>query len=63
SADSQFFIVLAETPYLNGKYTVWGQVIEGMEYVDLIRKGVGSSGMVSGEPDIIVKMQVAADAQ
>ncbi|MEX1034346.1 MAG: peptidylprolyl isomerase [Sneathiella sp.] len=62
SADSQFFIVLAETPHLNGKYTVWGQVIEGMEYVDLIRKGVGSSGMVPGEPDIIVKMQVAADA-
>ncbi|MCF8467346.1 MAG: peptidylprolyl isomerase [Sneathiella sp.] len=63
SADSQFFIVLADAPWLDGKYTVWGRVIEGMEFVDLIKKGVGQSGMVPGEPDIIVKMQVAADVK
>jgi peptidylprolyl isomerase len=63
SADSQFFIVLADAPWLDRKYTVFGQVTEGMEFVDLIKKGVGKSGMVPGDPDIIVKMQVAADAQ
>ncbi|MAZ02131.1 MAG: peptidylprolyl isomerase [Sneathiella sp.] len=64
SADSQFFIVLADSPHLDKLgYTVWGRVTEGMEYVDLIKKGVGQSGRVPGQPDIIVKMQVAADAQ
>lgn len=63
SADSQFFIVLADSHFLDGKYTVWGNVIEGMEFVDLIKMGVGRSGMVPGEPDIIVKMQVAADVK
>ena len=63
SADSQFFIVLADAPWLDGKYTVWGRVIQGMEFVDLIKKGIGQSGMVPGEPDIIVKMQVAADVK
>ena len=54
----------SNTPHLDKLgYTVWGRVIEGMEYVDLIKKGVGQSGMVPGEPDIIVKMQVAADAE
>ncbi|MCC3306001.1 peptidylprolyl isomerase [Sneathiella sp. HT1-7] len=63
SADSQFFIVSADSPWLDRKYTVWGEVVEGMEFVDLIKKGVGKSGMVPGEPDIIVKMQVAADVK
>lgn len=63
SADSQFFIVTGDSPWLDGKYSVWGRVTEGMEFVDLIKKGVGKSGMVPGEPDIIVKMQVAADAK
>ncbi|MEE8517141.1 MAG: peptidylprolyl isomerase, partial [Alphaproteobacteria bacterium] len=39
SADSQFFINFAETPFLDGKYTVWGEVIEGMEFVDQIERG------------------------
>ena len=39
SADSQFFICLAAAPHLNGQYTVWGQVIEGMENVDKIAVG------------------------
>lgn len=62
SADSQFFIVFEESDWLNGQYTVWGQVVEGMEYVDQIKKGAPRSGQVT-DPDIIVKMQVAADAQ
>ncbi|WP_373086116.1 peptidylprolyl isomerase [Sneathiella sp.] len=63
SADSQFFIVTADSHFLDGKYTVWGRVVEGMEYVDMIKKGVGQSGMVRGEPDIIVQMRVAADVE
>lgn len=60
SGDSQFFICFAPAPFLNGQYTVWGQVTSGMEYVDKIRKGQGASGMVRN-PDRIVRMQVAAD--
>jgi peptidylprolyl isomerase len=58
SANSQFFINFAPTPHLNGQYTVWGQVVEGMEYVDQIAKGEPPP-----EPDQIIKMQVAADAE
>ena len=43
SADSQFFICLDDAPHLNGQYTVWGQVIDGMEYVDNIKKGEGNN--------------------
>ena len=62
SADSQFFICFAPAPFLNGKYTVWGQVTQGMEFVDMIRKGHGQSGAVA-QPDIIERMQVAADVK
>ena len=57
SADSQFFICFDDAPFLNGQYTVWGQVIEGMEHVDKIKRGEPVSN-----PDCIVTMQVAADA-
>ena len=60
SADSQFFICFADAPWLNGQYTVWGEVVSGMEYVDMIKKGGGFNGMVSN-PDIIVSMDVIAD--
>ncbi len=60
SADSQFFICFADCPWLDGQYTVWGQVVSGMEYVDMIKLGKGPNGMVS-EPDRIVSMQVIAD--
>ncbi len=61
SADSQFFIVLADAAKLNGKYTVWGRVIEGMEHVDEIKKGdEGADGRVVG-PDRIVWMKMASD--
>ena len=60
SADSQFFICLAEAPWLNGQYTVWGEVVSGMEYVDMIKRGTGVNGMVS-QPDEIVSVAVIAD--
>jgi peptidylprolyl isomerase len=57
SANSQFFIMFAPAPHLNGQYTVWGQVVDGMQYVDKIAKGEPPA-----HPDKIIKMQVAADA-
>ena len=62
-ADSQFFIVFADAPHLDGQYTIWGQVTEGMEYVDMIKKGAPWANGSVADPDQIVKMQVAADAQ
>ncbi len=64
SADSQFFIVLARARHLDGQYTVWGQVVEGMEFVDMIKKADRGdpSGMVE-DPDKIVHMRVAADVK
>ncbi len=63
SADSQFFICFDDATFLDGQYTAFGKVIEGMEYVDMIKKGNPQmNGMVTN-PDIIVKMQVAADAK
>ena len=58
SADSQFFICLDDVPHLNGQYTVWGQVTDGMEYVDNIKKGEGTNGSIIGEPDIIISMKM-----
>ncbi|MFS8038421.1 peptidylprolyl isomerase [Xanthobacter sp. AM11] len=63
SANSQFFIMLDETPSLNGQYTVVGQVVSGMDAVDKIKKGPSSANGVVSNPDRIVKMQVAADAK
>jgi peptidylprolyl isomerase len=57
SANSQFFICFAPCDFLDGQYTVWGQVVEGMEHVDRLKRGEPVSN-----PDRIVKMQVAADA-
>ncbi|HEY7645245.1 MAG TPA: peptidylprolyl isomerase [Hyphomicrobiales bacterium] len=62
SANSQFFICFEEAPHLNGQYTVFGQVVDGMELVDRIKKGNGQSGEVFN-PDVIVKMQLASDAK
>lgn len=62
SADSQFFICFEDSNFLDGQYTVWGQVISGMEYVDKIKRGNGPNGMVSN-PDKIISMQVVADIQ
>ena len=62
SANSQFFICLEDASHLNGNYTVWGQVTEGMQLIDRIKKGAGASGQVFN-PDKILKMQLASDAR
>ena len=56
SANSQFFICFEDAPWLNRQYSVWGQVIEGMENVDKIKRGEPVR-----DPDSIVSMRVAAD--
>ena len=58
SADSQFFICFEDAPFLNGQYTVWGKVLDGMDHVDKIKRGEPVS-----DPDKIVSMRVAADAE
>ena len=57
SANSQFFICFVPTPHLDRQYTVFGKVTEGMELVDSIKKGAGSNGEVSGEPDKIISLK------
>ncbi len=61
SGNSQFFIMFAPAPSLDGQYTIWGRVVSGMDAVDKIKRGGGSSGMVR-DPDRIKSMRVAADA-
>jgi peptidylprolyl isomerase len=65
SADSQFFICFADATFLDGQYTVWGKVVEGMEFVDQITKGdpAGNGIVPEAQRDTIVKLQVAADAK
>ena len=62
SADSQFFIMFAPGSFLDGQYTVWGEVVSGMEFVDQIKKGDQARNGTVANPDKIIKMQVAADA-
>ncbi len=59
SANSQFYIMFAPAPHLDGQYTIWGQVTEGMEHVDAIKRGAGGSGMVSN-PDKIISARLAS---
>jgi peptidylprolyl isomerase len=60
SANSQFFICFDESPWLDRQYTVWGQVVEGMEHIDAIKKGgEHNNGAISGAPDKILKMRLA----
>ena len=62
SANSQFFICFGDAPWLDRQYSIWGQVVEGMEHVDAIKKGgEHNNGAISGAPDKIVKMRVEAD--
>jgi peptidylprolyl isomerase len=62
TANAQFFIVLKSSSFLDGQYTAWGQVIDGMEFVDNIKKAPAGdpNGMVSN-PDKIIKMTIVAD--
>ena len=57
TANSQFFICFEDTPFLNRQYTVWGQVVEGMENVDKIKRGEPVQ-----DPDRITTARIAADA-
>lgn len=61
SANAQFFIMLKANGGLDGQYTAWGQVVEGMEFVDSIKKGDEFDNGTVTNPDVIVKMTVAAD--
>ena len=63
SADSQFFICFGDVPHLDGQYTVWGKVTAGMEYVDQIKRGAPHNNGLVDNPDKIIRMQVAIDAQ
>ena len=63
SANSQFFIMFAEAPSLNGGYTVLGEVVSGMEFVDAIKKGSEAENGLVTDPDKIISLKVAADAQ
>ena len=56
SANSQFFICFEPAPYLDRNYTVFGKVVEGMEFVDKIKKGDGPNGSVS-DPDKIISFK------
>ncbi len=63
SANSQFFICFDEAPWLDRQYSVWGEVVEGMDHVDAIKKGgEHNNGAISGEPDNILKARIEADA-
>jgi peptidylprolyl isomerase len=62
SADSQFFICFAPAPFLDGKYTIFGKVTSGMEFIDALKKGDQARNGSVTNPDKIIKMQVAADA-
>ncbi|WP_420858697.1 peptidylprolyl isomerase [Marivivens marinus] len=58
SANSQFFIMFEPGYFLNGQYTVIGEVTEGMEIVDTIKRGLGPNGAVIGEPDRMTTVTV-----
>jgi peptidylprolyl isomerase len=60
SANSQFFIMFAPAPSLDGQYTIWGRVISGMDLVDKIKRGAGGSGQVTN-PDKIIRMRLSSD--
>jgi peptidylprolyl isomerase len=63
SANSQFFIMFAPAPHLNGGYTVVGQVESGMELVDKIKKGDAADNGAVGNPDRMIKVRIASDGK
>ena len=60
SANSQFFIMFAPAPFLDGQYTIVGQVVSGMDAVDKIKRGSGSNGLVQ-DPTRIISMRMESD--
>jgi len=63
SANSQFFICLANSTFLDQQYTVWGQVISGMDYIDLVQKGQSSNNGAVTNPDYMKKVYIRELAQ
>jgi peptidylprolyl isomerase len=63
SANSQFFIMFGDGSFLNGKYTVVGEVVSGMDVVDKLKKGAEAQNGSVTDPDRMLKVQVAADAK
>jgi peptidylprolyl isomerase len=61
SANSQFFIMFAPAPNLDGQYTIVGNVVSGMELVDKIKKGDEADNGTVADPDRMVKVRIAAD--
>ncbi|ESX90248.1 MULTISPECIES: peptidylprolyl isomerase [unclassified Mesorhizobium] len=61
SANSQFFIMFAPAPNLDGQYTIVGNVVSGMELVDKIKKGDEADNGTVSDPDRMVKVRIAAD--
>ena len=62
SANSQFYICFDDAPWLDRQYSVWGQVVEGMDNVDKIKKGgEHNNGAISGEPDKILKASIVSE--
>jgi peptidylprolyl isomerase len=62
SADSQFFICFAPAPSLDGRYTIWGRVVDGMQFVDRIKAGTEADNGAVVMPDKVKSIKVAADA-
>ena len=63
SANSQFYICFDDAPWLDRQYSVWGEVVEGMDNVDKIKKGgEHNNGTISGAPDKILKARIETEA-
>ena len=63
SANSQFYICFDDAPWLDRQYSVWGEVVDGMDNVDKIKKGgEHNNGAITGEPDKILKARIETDA-
>ncbi len=58
SANSQFFIMFAPAPHLDGQYTIVGQMIDGYDVLDAIKRGTGGNGAVVGTPDRMVRVTI-----
>ena len=56
SANYQFFICYNDASWLDGQYTIWGEVVDGMEHIDSLKKGIDQSGMVQ-DPDKMIKVR------
>lgn len=63
SANSQFFLMFADGGFLDGQYTIFGEVVSGMDVVDKIKKGSRSQNGTVDQPDKIIKMQLATDVK